>query len=170
MAIIIGTDRNDRRNGTSGPDLMDMNKGDDFAFGGLGNDQLLGNEGNDTLRGGNGSDILVGGYGADTLYGGNGFDRFVFDVRGKAVDYVMDFQHDVDTIDLSKLDANPFRSGDQAFRWVGYTAFTGNPGEARVFQAGQTSYVALDFNGDAKADMQIAFADHPLIGLYDMAL
>lgn len=172
MPIIIGTDGNDRRNGSDTSDLMDMNGGNDIAYGRGGNDQILGNGGRDTLYGGNGDDILNGGTGADKLYGGNGFDTFIFDVRASAsvLDYVMDFQHDGDTIDLSKIDANSNRAGDQAFKWVGYAAFTGTAGEGRVYQAGDNTVLALDFNGDAKADMKIMFDNHPVIGIYDLVL
>jgi Ca2+-binding RTX toxin-like protein len=149
---------------------MDMNGGNDVAYGRGGNDQLLGNGGNDVLYGGNGDDILNGGAGADKLYGGNGFDRFIFDRRADVIDYVMDFQHDVDKIDLSQIDANANRAGDQAVIWRGYQEFTGRAGEGRVYQAGDNTWLALDFDGDARADMRIAFDNHPLIGVGDVIL
>jgi serralysin len=170
LPIIIGTQGNDRRTGSDGPDLMDMNGGNDVAYGKGGNDQLLGNAGNDRLYGGNGNDILVGGAGADVMYGGNGFDRFNFDTRATAVDWIMDFQHDVDTIDLSDIDANSRVAGNQAVIWRGYQGFTGRAGEGRVFQSGDNTVLALDFNGDAKADMRIMFDNHPLIGINDLVL
>ncbi|QAY75222.1 M10 family metallopeptidase C-terminal domain-containing protein [Sphingosinicella sp. BN140058] len=170
MPIIVGTARADRLEGSDTSDLITGNGGDDLIFGGRGNDQLVGGAGDDTLRGGNGNDYLKGGTGNDILYGGNGYDRFIFEQGAKAQDWVKDFQHDVDKIDLSDIDANSNRAGNQAFNWIGYQAFTGHAGEARVYQGGDNSYIAMDFNGDARADMTIAFDNHPVIGLYDMIL
>lgn len=70
-----------------------------------GNDTLDGGDGDDTLHGGGGNDTLIGGAGFDTLYGGAGEDTFVVlgpssGVRASDGDVVMDFEHNVDQIDL----------------------------------------------------------------------
>src|SRR5882672_4648974 len=56
MAIIIGTNGDDKLIGTSG---------DDTIIGNDGNDILIGNNGDDTLDGGAGNDTLIGGQGID---------------------------------------------------------------------------------------------------------
>jgi Ca2+-binding RTX toxin-like protein len=63
-----------------------------------GNDVLRGLGGNDTLRGLGGNDLLDGGIGRDTMFGGFG------------------------------IDANVLVAGNQAFTFVGTSAFTG-PGQ-----------------------------------------
>ncbi|MDJ0712964.1 MAG: calcium-binding protein [Prochloraceae cyanobacterium] len=69
MAIVNGTNRDDRLFGTSGADTVNG-----FA----GNDLLVGRNGNDRLNGGGGNDILNGGFGINTLNGGAGFDRVTY--------------------------------------------------------------------------------------------
>ena len=67
-----------------------------------------GNAGNDMLVGGTGSDTLTGGPGIDALYGnsGNGGDgvqdTFVFGA-GWGTDFVFDFEHGIDKIDMTAL-------------------------------------------------------------------
>jgi Ca2+-binding RTX toxin-like protein len=74
MAIIIGTNKDDKLIGTAGNDFIIGNDGNDLLSGGAGNDLLLGGNGDDTLLGGNGNDILFGDNGNDTLDGGAGND------------------------------------------------------------------------------------------------
>ena len=66
---------------------------------------------------------------ADVMTGGTGYDAFIFDaitdsVPGAYRDRITDFQEDIDYIDLSKIDANVFAAGNQAFRFIGAHAFT----------------------------------------------
>jgi len=74
MAVIIGTNKDDKLIGTAGNDIILGLDGNDLLFGGAGNDLLLGGNGNDTLLGGDGNDSLCGN-GDDTLDGGAGNDR-----------------------------------------------------------------------------------------------
>src|SRR5215213_4616878 len=67
MAIIIGTDGNDRYNDPSYPSNVEL-KGtnlDDQMYGLAGDDELVGFDGDDVLEGGAGADVLWGGYGFD---------------------------------------------------------------------------------------------------------
>ena len=96
-----------------------------------GNNVLDGGAGNDTLIGNDGNDLLMGGLGADTLTGGAGSDTFQFtnlNQMGNTAttrDHITDFVSTSanpgahDTIDLSAIDANWSRSGNQAFIWDG---------------------------------------------------
>lgn len=71
---------------------------------GTGRDDLLeGGAGNDVLRGNNGDDILIDGMGSDTFWGGSGADIFVMMPEDDSIDTVMDFQRDVDVLDLSNF-------------------------------------------------------------------
>ena len=100
--------------------------------GGLGDDRLTvkggvdnvltGNQGDDTLIGGGGADRLVGGQGADYLQGNVGADTFVFmSARGDGPaerDQIADFTMGDDLIDVSRIDADAARSGNQAFTFA----------------------------------------------------
>ncbi|MFQ8430657.1 calcium-binding protein [Amaricoccus sp. W119] len=98
-------------------------EGDDLIIARGGFDNILaGNQGDDTLRGSGYSDRLIGGQGADVLSGGEGEDEFVFmSPRGAASerDRILYFARGEDRIDISAIDANAFRGGDQAFRFDG---------------------------------------------------
>ncbi len=72
--LIVGTNGNDRLNGTNGPDLMVGLGGNDRLSGKNGNDLICGGDGYDILKGGNHNDLLDGGNGPDDLYGENGDD------------------------------------------------------------------------------------------------
>src|SRR5882672_8350330 len=65
MAIIKGTNGDDKLIGTSGNDTIIGLDGNDLLFGGAGDDLLLGGNGDDTLHGGAGNDTLLGGQGVD---------------------------------------------------------------------------------------------------------
>ena len=86
MAIINGTNRNDRLTssgtpdqifGNGGNDILNGGAADDDLSGGNGNDVLNGNGGNDLMDGGVGNDVLNGGAGSNQLFGGDGNDRLV---------------------------------------------------------------------------------------------
>lgn len=152
---IIGSDDAERIFGRGGKDTISGGAGDDNIFGGadddqlhggLGNDKLFGgdnndmlwgDEGHDMLNGGQGNDTLVGGKGADVMTGGEGEDVFAFNsiadspTIGKH-DLITDFQHGIDKIDLSTIDANMLKAGDQAFEFVKYDA-------SKPLEAGQVS-------------------------------
>jgi Ca2+-binding RTX toxin-like protein len=67
MAIVTGTDGNDRYNDPSYPGNVEL-KGTSLA------DQMYGLAGDDELVGFDGDDLLEGGQGADVLWGGSGLD------------------------------------------------------------------------------------------------
>src|SRR4051794_19853664 len=67
MALVIGTDGNDRDNDPRYPGNVEL-KGTN------GDDQMYGLAGDDELVGFDGDDVLEGGAGADDLFGSAGFD------------------------------------------------------------------------------------------------
>ena len=155
-----------------------------------GNDNLIGLDGNDTLNGGNGNDILqggggldrlIGGSGTDSLAGGLGADSFVFTAKaespnGAARDSILDFSHvDGDRIDLSAIDANSTKSGNQDFHFVdgddlsqSFAAYHRSHGKALwagMIRVTADGIVQADINGDGKADFEIAVhGDHLVKG------
>lgn len=143
----------------SGDDVMEGGSGVDALYGGDGNDVLdggegdesgsiqegvnfykaglFGGDGDDTIYGGGGDDEIFGGLGQDDLYGGEDADTFIFGSldeigKGSTSDYIGDFRSKQgDLIDLSAIDANPNKSGDQKFKWIGDDSFS---------KAGQVSF------------------------------
>ena len=132
--------------------------GNDTFDGGLGNDKLLGGDGDDNLLGGEGKDSLTGGSGADVLIGDAGADRFIFSkltdfASGLLRDLIADFNHaESDKIDLKALDSDPTIVGDQAFIFLGESAFDAHPGELNYAAISDGFLVQGDLNGDAVAD------------------
>jgi Ca2+-binding RTX toxin-like protein len=96
----------------------------DAKISGAGNDldnTIIGNDVSNSIEGNAGNDTLNGWGDKDTFFGGSGNDVFQFSSQFSADgDKVMDFIHGVDKLDFSKIDANAYRSGDQAFIFDGY--------------------------------------------------
>lgn len=123
-------------------------------YGGSGNDLLVGGRADDVIYGENGNDRLLGFLGADELWGGAGADTFYFAIDG-ATDRVRDFERGIDKLDVTGADADVSVAGDQAFTFIGSTAFSGKAGELRVYSANEEYFVAGDVNGDGVADLLI---------------
>ena len=152
------------------------------AIGGLGDDDMRGNAASNRLEGGGGGDRLYGAEGGDRLLGGSGGDVFVYGELGDsklsslnsngrkiAADYLPDFESGIDRIDISALDADTLTSGDQAFSFIGMSAFSGVAGELRYqINHGQLELLG-DVNGDGVADFMIA-SNSPSISVGDLIL
>ncbi|WP_426230669.1 family 16 glycosylhydrolase [Pararhizobium sp. DWP3-4] len=137
--------------------------GDDYLYGDAGNDTLLGGAGNDKLFGGNQNDVLTGGLGIDRLDGEGGSDTFHFDSVAEspysARDTIIGFSGAKgDRVDLSALDANTLVGGNQAFNFIGSSAFT---------EAGQVRFsdgvLSADVNGDRIADFAVNIGTSSLL-------
>jgi alkaline phosphatase len=137
------------------------NCGDNLLDGLGGNDTLLGGLGSDTLYGGTGNDDFLGGTGADILVGGNGQDIFIYTnaddsgITAETMDVILDFVSRQDKIDLSGIDANTMRSGDQMFSRVilgSSSAFT-SAGQLRFDSADGILYGNTD--NDAQAEFAV---------------
>ncbi|TCM57602.1 putative secreted protein (type I secretion substrate) [Rhizobium sp. PP-F2F-G48] len=138
-------------------------------------ENVIGSGNNDTLFGSNevnifsgnaGNDRLFGGLGADDLTGGAGADRFLFEsVKDSTVatagrDTIFDFSGTAgDRIDLSVIDASSLLSGNQAFKFTGTAAFTGQAGDLRYVKQASDTYIYGDVNGDKTADFAIHLDD-----------
>ena len=135
------------------------------AYGEDGNDIIHAGQGANVLDGGAGNDRLAGGRGADVLRGGADADRFIFAAVGHSTvsasgrDTVEDFNRtERDRVDLRQIDADAVRSGNQAFEYIGASAFSGDAGELRAVGSGGDTVVRGDVDGDGKADFSILIA------------
>ena len=131
---------------------------------------MQGGTGDDPLLGGTGNDTLIGGEGVDFMMGNGGIDTFVFEsiadvASGSGRDRIGDFEDGLETIDLSGL-------GELAF---GGNAAVGG-GTASVwgvaFQAGRSTLIRLDFDGNGTVDGAIVVRDlaYSDFGLDDLIL
>lgn len=154
-------------NGTNYGDVLFGGRSHDLLKGFGGNDFLLGGFGNDDLFGGANNDKLFGGQGSDWLSGGSGSDIFIFRALSDSTpnssrDRITDFQLDVDTIDLSAIDANALIAGNQAFAFKGTAAFTA-AGQVRFNHSGSDTIISVNTDNDAAAEMQIALTGNKFL-------
>jgi Ca2+-binding RTX toxin-like protein len=150
-----------RATGNVGNNAIEGNRAANVLNGVEGADTLYGEEDNDTLYGGAGDDTLDGGTGKDMLYGGLGKDVFLFDdgetgaSKGKA-DTIVDFsRRQGDKIDLSLIDANAKKAGEQNFKFIGNKAGFSKAGEARFVKEKDATYVYLNTDNDRAAEAVI---------------
>jgi serralysin len=143
------------------------------------NDQLTGTNKHDKLSGLAGDDTLIGGLGADVLTGGSGSDVFQFnDIKetgktAKTRDTITDFKtSDGDKIDLSGIDANTNRTGDQPFtnldvgnKFSGKFASTGS-----LFFETSTQILWRNVDTKAGADFSIKLSGVKTLTLDDFIL
>lgn len=161
--ILRGGDGIDNISGGDGDDRLEGGDGIDYLYDDFGNDVVDGGEGDDHISntGGAGDDLLIGGSGADLLSGGTGGDLFRFfdgdSGTGTQADRITDFVNWVDKIDLRDVDADTGIVGNQAFSWIGTTAFSGTAGELRYFFDGTDTWLQADYTGDGVSDFEIAF-------------
>lgn len=170
--LMDGGSGNDTMRGDEGDDTMRGGDDDDVIYGSADDDLLVGNDGNDDLNGGsdddrlfggNGDDTLSGDSGSDTLNGGGGADVFVFagvsdSPHGAGRDVVEDFEHGVDTIDLSGF------AGTLTF----VSAYTGSAGQVRYNDTIGRLYVDVD--GDGGSDFSVDFVGAPTLDASDVIL
>jgi len=84
-------------------------------------------------------------------------------VAAASADRVLDFTGaDGDLLDVSRIDANATRSGNQPFVFIGSAAFSA-PGQMRSERVGDETLVLLNTDRDTAAEAIIALA-----GTHDM--
>ncbi|MBV9528412.1 calcium-binding protein [Sphingomonas sp.] len=150
-------------NGFTGVTISGSGSADSLDFSGVtltGINSINGGAGNDIIHGSAGDDVIAGGSGADTLYGGGGNDRFVVNSTGvsttAAPDRIVDFTSGEDRIDVSGIDAISSTGGNQAFAFIGETAFSHVAGQLRVDTSDPARTVVQgDVNGDGVADFAV---------------
>ncbi|MGE0697639.1 MAG: calcium-binding protein [Hyphomicrobiaceae bacterium] len=151
-----------------------------------GNDYLNGGDGIDYIYGGAGNDTLVGGLGKDSLIGEAGADVFRFASTQDSTiipgftqlglesgyDRIFGFEHGIDRIDVSAIDADTTVAGNQAFTQTFGTTFT-DEGQFRVAYDAATSTTSAYFNTDrnfSTAEMVIQLAGNVLVTSSDLYL
>ncbi|WP_064254169.1 calcium-binding protein [Sinorhizobium americanum] len=143
-------------------------KGNDSVVGSEDGDHLFAGAGNDLIKGNGGDDTILSGAGADRFVGGTGRDFFTFAAVSDSTpslatrDTILDFSRvsgNMDTIDLSAIDANTKVSGNQSFSFIGTRSFSGSGGELKYVSKASDSWVLADVNGDKKVDFAIHFDD-----------
>jgi hypothetical protein len=68
---------------------------------------------------------------------------------------VTDFAPGVDDLDLSGIDADATRAGDQAFRFVGTAGLGTSPGAVGYFSSGGNTVVRASTDADSTAELDI---------------
>ncbi|WP_137818293.1 calcium-binding protein [Pseudomonas sp. 2FG] len=131
-----------------------------------------GNGLNNTIIGNSAANVLTGGIGLDKLTGGSGADRFDFNAFSEMGvstlrDVINDFKTaEADKIDLSTLDANLVTTGDQAFTFIGTTAFSATDATGQVRFANGILYGSND--ADATAEFEIQLIGVTTLGATDL--
>ena len=158
---------NDTLNGLGGRENLDGGNGNDKLFGGGGADVLRGGAGNDILKGGSGDDFLNGNAGKDISPVVRASTPSSSSMRAKPVpetaDVITDFSTS-DFIDIRNIDADKGVAGNQHFKFLGDSAFTGKAGELNYKYVGSganaRTIISGDQNGDGAADFQIVLHKH----------
>jgi serralysin len=173
---LFGHAGNDAAHGGTGNDILHGDAGNDRIYGDSGSDSLHGDDGNDDLHGGRDNDVLSGGAGYDSIEGDAGSDIFAFESAANANgDRIKDFRRsESDKIDLSLIDAkeSPGNAGNQAFTWIGTSAFSGE-GQLRYYQSDLSTYITYiqgSTDSDAAAEFTIQTTGHTIFSEYDLIL
>jgi Ca2+-binding RTX toxin-like protein len=152
-----------------GNDLANLLRGN------AGRDAEFGGSGNDLLSGGSGNDVLNGELGQDRLTGGSGFDVFRYaDLSHSGVgsanhDFITDFEHGSDDIDLASIDAKAGAVGNQVFTFIGSAAFT-DEGQVRAVTVGASTIVQLNTSGASGAEAEIELFGNVTLSASDFFL
>jgi Ca2+-binding RTX toxin-like protein len=159
--------------GTEAIDLTGDN-GTQTIIGNNGANRLLGLGGSDFMHGLDGDDLLDGGDGDDFLEGGAGADTFRFSavshIAGVQGDSIRDFVSGTDKIDLSLIDANTGTAGNQAFTYIGNSAFTNQAGQLRYEVSNGQLYIWGDIDGNGTPDFQIIINNTTIVSASDFVL
>jgi Ca2+-binding RTX toxin-like protein len=147
--------------GTGGAAQGDTLRFIENLVGSMHGDVLIGASGRNVLNGGDGADVLIGdtngSTGGDLLIGGAGADTFRFTaltdsgINVAFRDTIQDFTSG-DRIDVSAIDAQIGRDGNQAFVLDAGGAFSAGEIRQRLVAGG----VYLEFNADAAANVEMS--------------
>lgn len=149
----------------------DGNDADNVIRGNAASNTLDGGRGDDTISAGNGKDTVIGGLGIDRLSGGQKADVFMFRSErdsgvGKKADRITDFERGVDQLDLTGLDGNDRRNGNQELDYIGSSQFSKDNGEARF----KNGLFQVDIDGDGRSDFDLRIDDVGRLGPGDLVL
>ncbi|MBA9036734.1 choice-of-anchor Q domain-containing protein [Rhizobium leguminosarum] len=156
----------------------------DVLTGGNGGGNVLtGGAGADKLDGGAGNDVLIGGAGKDIMTGGIGEDTFILKAptetgSGLNRDGITDFQHGVDKIDISAIDANGSAAGNGTFHFQAQenALFDHKAGalawhyDDHAGTASDVTVIQADMNGDGIHDFEVQLKGLVHLGAGDFLL
>lgn len=100
-----------------------LSQKNDTVVGGNASEHFWGRDGKDLMLGNNGKDTMEGNLGRDTLTGGKDADQFVYTNVDESKsganqrDYITDFKHGTDNIDLAAIDANESTNKNEKFKF-----------------------------------------------------
>ncbi|MFO1243334.1 MAG: calcium-binding protein [Rickettsiales bacterium] len=160
--------------GGAGSDSLHGDDGSDYLQGGSGNDFIIGGTGNDGISGNGGDDTIQGGFDGDLIYGGAGNDRFVYNTKEAApvgdFEQIADFAQG-DKLDLSGIDANDSRAGNQTFTFIGNQPFSG-AGQVHYYVDTTNHWTVVEGNVDADfmPEFQIILNSNYIITATDIVL
>lgn len=145
----------------SGEDIIGT-KRSDHLFGTEASELVLGRGGRDIIEAGAGDDTVVGGAKFDQLWGDAGSDAFVYRAvkdsafKNGKFDRIMDFDRaEGDTIDLSSIDANLKRAGNQNFKFDAQGDGWGKTGELSYWIDNGQTHIYGNTDRDKKAELYI---------------
>ena len=144
---------------------------------GSSNRDATGNAQDNVIIGNAGNNRIVGGLGRDTLTGNAGADRFVFNrledsaSGGFGADLITDFSSaEGDRIRLTGIDAVSATAQDDAFAFIGTSAFSA-AGQVRTFVSGGVTNVAINTDNNlATTEMVIALTGNLTLSASDFQL
>ncbi|WP_166037291.1 M10 family metallopeptidase C-terminal domain-containing protein [Sphingosinicella sp. YJ22] len=146
---------------TSQVQLANLGDGN-FARGNVANALLFNGDTRSLIEnaiGGSGNDTLIANQARNELTGGGGADIFAWKAAGDAQmsnpDQILDFVQGSDRIDLSAIDAISGTTADDAFSFIGTSAFTGVAGQLRYAVDANGVNVYADVDGNGLADLHI---------------
>ena len=136
-----------------------------------------GNDLSNMITGNGAGNFLMGGLGADTLTGGLGADIFAYTsvsesgVATGTWDVITDFSSaQGDKIDLSKIDANPLKKGDQAFTFIGSAAFSSTDATAQLMFDPATHMLYGSIDANASPEIAILLTGVTTLAPTDLVL
>ncbi|WP_188517350.1 VCBS domain-containing protein [Alsobacter metallidurans] len=131
-------------------------------------DRILGGGGSNLIQAGAGDDVVQGGADRDYISLGAGRDRVKISSWNDGRDFVSDFVHGQDRLDLAALAGTGVKVSD--WTWVGSKGFTGAAWQLRASTTNGTTVVQLDRNGDLTADFSIDLKGAVALSLSDFIL
>ncbi len=129
-------------------------------------DVIAGRGGNDTIIGTGGRDVMTGGAGGDTF----AFELLSDSVTGGGRDVIKDFVAGTDKIDLTSIEADTSVFNDQAFSFIGSTAFSHTAGELQAKAFGTNTLVSGDVDGNGATDFHILLSGSVALQATDFLL
>jgi hypothetical protein len=135
------------------------------AIGGGGADRFFGDGRANWFQGGSGKDTYTGGAARDLF----DLNAVAHSAVGAGRDVITDFEHLVDRIDLSGIDADTAKAGDQVLRWVGAAALS-SPGDVGYYASGGNTIIRISNDADTAAEAEIELTGIKVLSFRDFHL